>query len=280
MCKRTLNLANKTISDIQYEEIFYSDSQYMMHIEKANFDKNSEILIKSRMSWEDIQKIVMATKVLRKFGVKNISLYVPYFLGARSDRAFFSISVNYLRDIISPIINSLNFEEVIVLDPHSNVLEACINNFRNDTETYYTFIQKAMKSCTKLPVLIAPDEGASKKVYNLAKMFDVKYITCSKKRDVRTGRITEIIVPKIDKGEELLVVDDICDGGATFIELAKELDETSPANLRLAVTHGIFSKGIGVVEKYYNAIYTTNSVKNLTSYTIGDCSFDCFDLFK
>lgn len=44
----------------------------------------------------------------------------------------------------------------------------------------------------------------------------------------------------------ILVMDDICDGGATFISLAKEIKAHELYNdqeLWLYVTHGIFSKG-------------------------------------
>lgn len=63
-------------------------------------------------------------------GVKRIHLFVPYILGARSDRQFEEGGNNYVKQVIAPIINMLGFETVIATDPHSNVLEACINNFK------------------------------------------------------------------------------------------------------------------------------------------------------
>jgi len=41
-----------------------------------------------------------------------------------------------------------------------------------------------------------------------------------------------------------MIVDDICDGGATFILLAKELYAAGAKEVNLFVTHGIFSKGL------------------------------------
>ncbi len=61
------------------------------------------------------------------------------------------------------------------------------------------------------------------------------------------------------KGKYCVIVDDICDGGRTFIELAKTLKEGGAQRVVLYVTHGIFSKGIYPLEKYIDEVYTTNS---------------------
>ena len=66
-------------------------------------------------------------------GIQEISLYTPYIMGARSDRKFEEGGNNYLRDVICPVINSLNFKTVTCIDPHSDVLEACIKGFRKES---------------------------------------------------------------------------------------------------------------------------------------------------
>ena len=43
------------------------------------------------------------------------------------------------------------------------------------------------------------------------------------------------------------MVDDLCDGGATFILLAKELLSKGAKEVHLFVSHGIFSRGLGVL---------------------------------
>ena len=58
----------------------------------------------------------------------------------------------------------------------------------------------------------------------------------------------------------ILVVDDICDGGGTFLLLAEALRKAGiDNNLELYVSHGIFSKGTDIIYKSFYPIYTTNS---------------------
>ncbi|RYF48025.1 MAG: phosphoribosyltransferase [Cytophagaceae bacterium] len=66
-------------------------------------------------------------------------------------------------------------------------------------------------------------------------------------------------------GFESLIVDDICDGGGTFIGLAAELRKLNPERISLAVSHGIFSKGIDPLTNWLDHVYTTDSFSTLTS---------------
>ncbi len=73
---------------------------------------------------------------------------------------------------------------------------------------------------------------------------------CIKKRNQLTGVIESIIIPDVDfKGKRILIVDDICDGGATFVEIARQLTAAEAAFIGLRVTHGIFSKGVDILYK-------------------------------
>ena len=79
-------------------------------------------------------------------------------------------------------------------------------------------------------------------------------------RDPSTGKITSIECPEEDlTGKTAIVFDDICDGGGTFLGIAKRLDELGAKNKILVVTHGIFSKGLDIMFDAYDEIITTNS---------------------
>lgn len=59
----------------------------------------------------------------------------------------------------------------------------------------------------------------------------------------------------------VMILDDICDGGRTFIEAVKHLREAGAKRVELYVTHGIFSKGVeNLLDNGIDHIYTTNSL--------------------
>jgi ribose-phosphate pyrophosphokinase len=59
------------------------------------------------------------------------------------------------------------------------------------------------------------------------------------------------------------IVDDICDGGRTFIELSKELKKRNCGNVYLIISHGIFSKGIDVLREHFTKVFCTNSISDI-----------------
>lgn len=292
-----INLVNPNdMFSFKYEISHFPDGQHSFNLiedEDKTFESLREysqehgITIKSRLnSFEDLEIILCATQALKNIGIKRIRLYIPYCLGGRSDRKFMKGSINYIKDIIAPIINLQGYEEVEIMDPHSDVLEACINNFSkigtgellNFTFRDY-FISKGHKTWKQENVdnilLVSPDAGALKKIYGVAQHIGYKsdVIVATKYRNPITGQIERTNVPLnitdyCDK--DIFIIDDICDGGRTFIEVAKAIksEKRFIGEIYLIVTHGIFSYGFEGLADYISGIYTTNSVKDIQDGTI------------
>jgi ribose-phosphate pyrophosphokinase len=264
----TLDLTSLENSNIKYKISKFPDGQQSITLDKPLITQRlSMVLIKSRLnSFRDLELIITANQCLREFGIDDVNLYTPYFLGGRSDRKFGEGQTNYLKNVICPIINSQKFNKVVVMDPHSDVLEACLDNFVKIGN--FELVEFALdKINDKNITLVSPDAGAFKKIYDVATHFGIeKIITATKVRDMKTGNILHTDVPGIDQHNKIkyVIVDDICDGGRTFIEISKTIHNVRPtAEIYLVVTHGIFSSGYDELNKYFSGIFTTNSVKDI-----------------
>jgi ribose-phosphate pyrophosphokinase len=270
---RKLNLAYPENTDIRFKVSQFPDGQQTIDIETPrNFLQGEDVRIDARIeTFRDLEVIIAANQALREMAVSTVSLYVPYFMGARSDRKFREGGVNYLKHVICPVINSQKFNSVVVLDPHSDVLEACLDNY--DKANNFTLVKHSLEDIDNRNgandriILVSPDGGALKKIYDVAEHFKIqKIVTAMKHRDIQTGKITHTEVPVLEHNYDYkyVIVDDICDGGRTFIELAKAIHLQRPtADIYLIVTHGIFSAGLEELSKYFTKIYTTNSVKDI-----------------
>lgn len=266
-----IDLINKDNGNFNYDLIEFPDGQVLATLIPTEVQTwisdeqpTGEFLIKSRGTWRDIQKIIAIKKAIDNNYIHvSCALMITYLVGERSDRCFEEYQCNYLRDVIAPVINSLNFETVFVFDPHSDVTEGvlkhCIPISNED------FIDWVLDQITGTKCLVIPDIGAVKRVKNIQKLFD-GVILCDKTRDHHTGEITgiELLKKPVGTFDNYLVVDDIADGCGTFSLLASVLrDETKNPNLSLVVSKGIFSKGFEEVLKNYKTVYTTNAFKNI-----------------
>lgn len=248
-------------NSIEYEFFTFSGGEPHIKI-TSDLKTTEEVTITIRVqSFNDIGKLLVATNALRNSGVKKLQLVLPYFPAARQDRLMVSGEALSVK-VYAEIINSQNYQSVTVLDPHSEVTPALLNNCK--VINNHKFIELVTNRLSKDLVLISPDGGALKKIYKVASYLqDYEVVECSKSRNVKTGKLSGFKVYTDDlKGKDCLLVDDICDGGGTFLGLAQELKAKNAGNLYLAVSHGIFSKGFEELKKHFTQVFTTDSFKN------------------
>lgn len=188
----------------------------------------------------------------------DVHLSMPYVPYARQDRAC-NIGDAHSMRAFAKLLNAMDFKTVRCLDPHSLVVDACINNMI--TVGQYDVFNGILTDWMST-YIISPDQGATKKCEEFAKRIGAKgVLTCTKSRDMKTGAITGLSLNgPVPSNTTLVVLDDIVDGGRTFVEVANAIRRYDDSNeLILAVTHGLFTKGVDVVAMHYDKVYTTNS---------------------
>lgn len=207
---------------------------------------------------DELISLMYITKHLRAHEATNIGLIMPYIPNARMDRVKSHTDIFTLK-YFTEFINSLEFDYVTVLDPHSYVSEALINNIRVMNPGDY--IADTITDCNP-NLLFFPDEGAMKRYSNL---YLKEYAFGIKRRDWTTGQIQGLdvagCVDKI-KDSRILIVDDICSKGGTFYHSAKKLKELGAKEIYLYVTHceNTILEGELLTSGLIEKVYTTNSI--------------------
>ena len=222
-----------------------------------------EVTITHRIkSFNDIGLLLIAVNALKNMRIEKINLLLPYFPAARQDRLIIKGEALSVK-VYAELINNLNLNSVTIFDPHSEVTPALLN--KCIVIDNHKFIKKIINKLDKHTFLISPDGGALKKIYKVASYLkNYEVIECSKSRNVKTGELSGFKVYADDlQGRACLIVDDICDGGGTFLGLAKELKAKNAGKLYLAISHGIFSKGLKEILKEFEIIFTTNSFNDI-----------------
>lgn len=249
--------------EIQFESFTFAGGEPHLKI-NPHFETCKGVNITHRInSFNDVGILCLAVDALKRMQVEIYDLYIPYFPAARQDRVMIKgepLSVKVYADII----NSLGFKKIVIFDAHSEVTPAVLNNC--EVVANHKFIAQVIAAIGSESILISPDGGALKKIYKLSEYLGgIEVVECSKSRNIKTGKLSGFKVYADDlTGRNCLIVDDICDGGGTFIGLAEELKNKNAGKLYLAVSHGIFSKGFDELSRSFEKIFTTNSVKEFT----------------
>ena len=198
-------------------------------------------------------------------------LNIKCLISQRSDRRFTPDSSFDLKPVAT-FVNSMGFDQVRILHPHSDVCIGMINNAKAIQPDQYVI--RAYNSMNfdddNPPVLISPDAGAYKFVQGLAERIGADTIPANK---IRVEGVPKIVIQGDVKGKSCLIVDDIADGGRTFVALAKELKSQGAIDVRLYVTHGMFNFGLDEITESISRVYCTDSYRlidddNVTQYKV------------
>ena len=256
---------NPFVSDAQsipFESFTFPGGEPHIRI-TTDLSQVKEVYLSHRIrSFSDMGLLLVCMDAVRRAGVAHIHLHLPYFPGARQDRVMTpgeSLTVKVYADLL----NASGITSLHIFDPHSEVTPALLNNCHSHTN--HTFIARVMEDLRQGTKLISPDAGALKKIYRLASFLQISDIVeCGKSRNVITGELSGFTVGVDDlNGADCLIIDDICDGGGTFLGLASELKKKNAGKLYLAISHGIFSNGLEQLTEIFEKIYCTDSFQTL-----------------
>lgn len=199
----------------------------------------------------------------------RVHCWMPYLPYARADRRFTPGDCFGLAGF-AIILNAMGFESVIAWDPHSDEAAKRIN--RMLPQSAEPFIEQAVvdfwKENGKQPIAVLfPDAGAAKRYkprdhYGCnTVLIEPLYHIAEKKRDAATGKFEGFTVPVLSR--PTLIVDDICDGGGTFLGIANaaRVNQAAIPPLGLYTTHGIYSKGFDEICVVFDQLYCAGTYK-------------------
>lgn len=254
---------NGTHGSIYIESKIFTDGQphiSIPHIREVPF----HTVISGRITNPtDLLSLQLIVDVLR-FNNRgdNMSLRLSYLMGGRMDREAGPFEPSTLR-VICDTINSLGFKSVDLFDCHS-VVSKTLLRARNHLPIE---IVENIVSRKDSPVLVIPDAGAQHRV-DAINTNNYPTVQCLKTRDPQTQMLSNFKCcnPAVVEGANCVIVDDICDGGRTFVNLAKVLRSHGAKTVDLFVSHGIFSYGYNL--EGIDEINTTNSFRDMSLYPI------------
>jgi ribose-phosphate pyrophosphokinase len=231
---------------------------------------------------KDVFKICTQINALsEKYPHEAITLNAPYLPYSRQDKMFnigesvsFGLLINLLANscIVKDqlIINTLSIHNLTAYNFYCKYFDIRIaRNFLYDLED----IIKDNSANIVFPDVHAYDHfnhGDNNNFYN-------NRYYCKKIR----GEMGKIISYECDTIKDVTlptyIMDDICDGGATFIKCAEALKAQGVKDIRLFVYHGFFTKGLDALfEAGIKEIYTTNSVCRIEHPNLHIIGEDCY----
>ena len=225
------------------------------------------IVVRTRLlSNDDIIALALVKDVINNkyVNVKTI-LKIDYMMYQQDDRRF-KTEESFGLKVISNFINTMKWDKVEIFHPHSDKVEFIDNCIIASNQSFVEDAILDVRSYTfnRFPYWVIPDSGAFKTQFKQIENIEYpNFITCMKSRNHETGGIETVVNVGDLSGQACFIVDDICLGGRTFIQIAQKLREKNCGKLYLIVSHGVFNQGIEHLLEYFDYIYTTDSICNI-----------------
>jgi len=243
---------------VQYTTSNFPAGEVFIKIDTPLSESDSVTIVTNPTSSNDVMILLMANDAIRRMKVSQVFLFMPYVPYGRQDRVV-RPGESFSLEVFAQLINSCNFDEIIIADPHSPVTTQLLDRVRViDITLFYEMVASDLRRAFGVTGVIAPDAGATNRARNAASTMGIPLVAHGEKKRHDDGSIT-IKLSDSNIPKSVVIVDDICDGGKTFIELAKVLrQDYGVETVTLVVTHGIFSKGMDVITDVIDSVLAYN----------------------
>lgn len=207
----------------------------------------------------DLVKLTILRDYLNSIGEDCEELLIYYMPYSRMDRS--EGGSPFTLKTIASMINRLGFKDVIVVEPHSDVTCAVLDNSR-PSYINYQLIQPVMTAVGFNPeydYVVFPDAGAQKR-YN--RFTHKNQLVGFKHRDFVTGEIKSLdIVGNFNgMGKKAIIVDDLSSYGGTFVATATALRQRGIEEVYLLVAHSENSIFKGKLFDHVDKVFTTDTL--------------------
>jgi len=244
--------------DFVFESTIFSGGEIHIQIGeiKTKTSVNLELIINDS---HDLIEYLLVVNALKHLGIEIINVLLKYLPYARQDRVC-SAGQAFSLDVINNLLKDKDIYYTI-WDVHNESGYLLPINTRIISQHY--LFNCIIDDADSIDYFVSPDKGAAQKTSIIANLHNKPVINFDKVRDPKTGNITGMTIAdtEIKDNSRIMVVDDICDGGRTFIEVAKILkNKFNHTRLELFTTHGIYSKGKKELSMYYDKITCANNI--------------------
>lgn len=188
---------------------------------------------------DNLFELLLMIDAAKRASAHYITAVVPYFGFARQDRKD-KPRVAIGAKMIANLITAAGASRIMTMDLHAAQIQGFFDIPVDHLDGSVIFVPY-IKSL-KLPnlTIASPDMGGSYRARTFAKFFNAEVIICDKRRK-RANEIESMSIIGDVKGQDVVLIDDICDTAGTLSKAAALIMENGANSVRAVCTHAVLS---------------------------------------
>ncbi len=226
------NLGQKTLSRFSDGEIqpFYNESV-----------RGSDVFIiqSTNTPSDNMMELLLMIDAAKRASAHYITAVVPYFGYARQDRKD-KPRVAIGAKMIANLITAAGAHRIMTMDLHAAQIQGFFDIPVDHLDASVIFVPHIKALNLPNLTIASPDMGGSYRARTFAKYFNAEVVICDKQRK-RANEIESMSIIGDVTGQDIVLIDDICDTAGTLSKAASLIMEKGANSVRAVCTHPVLS---------------------------------------
>lgn len=225
-------LGDKTLSKFSDGEIqpFYNESV-----------RGSDVFLiqSTNQPSDNLLELLLMIDAAKRASAHYITVVVPYFGFARQDRKD-KPRVAIGAKMIANLITAAGAHRIMTMDLHAAQIQGFFDIPVDHLDGSVIFVPYIKSLNLPNLTIASPDMGGSYRARTFAKFFNAEVIICDKRRK-RANEIESMSIIGDVTGQDVVLIDDICDTAGTLSKAAALIMEKGANSVRAVCTHAVLS---------------------------------------
>lgn len=237
LAERIAKESNLELGDLQVSR--FSDGEFQPSFNESVRGSDVFIVQSTFAPSDNLMELLLTIDAAKRASAHYIIAVIPYFGLARQDRKD-KPRVAIGSKLVANLLTTAGAHRVMTMDLHAAQIQGFFDIPVDHLDASVIFIPYIKSLKLKNLTIAAPDMGGTHRARVFAKALNVEVVICDKQRK-RANEIESMTVIGDVKGQDIVLVDDICDTAGTLSKAAQLLMDKGANSVRAVCTHPVLS---------------------------------------
>lgn len=226
----------------------FSDGEFQPFYNESIRGSDVFLIQSTNQPTDNLFELLLMIDAAKRASAHYITAVVPYFGYARQDRKD-KPRVAIGAKMIANLLTAAGAHRIMTMDLHAAQIQGFFDIPVDHLDAASIFVPHIKSLNLPNLTIASPDMGGSYRARTFAKYFNAEVVICDKQRK-RANEIESMSIIGDVTGQDIVLIDDICDTAGTLSKAASLIMENGASSVRAVCTHPVLSgKAYETIEK-------------------------------
>lgn len=217
----------------------FSDGEFQPSFNESVRGCDVFLIQSTNQPTDNLMELLMMVDAARRASAHYVTAVIPYFGLARQDRKD-KPRVAIGAKLVANLLVAAGFNRIMTMDLHAAQIQGFFDVPVDHLDASVIFVPYIKSLGLENLTIASPDMGGSYRARTFAKYFNAEVVICDKRRK-RANEIESMTVIGDVTGQDIVLIDDICDTAGTLSKAAGLIMERGAKSVRAVCTHPVLS---------------------------------------